>query len=636
MAAATLLAGYALAVLLIACYLLAVRSGRRWALLAALIVTLIRLGTVGFMWSVDWGAAADLVIVAVPPLLAAAVLAPLHPQVSPWRRQTAVLAAVLHGYVTFVPQAKPYAVTLAVELAVLAVGAMAAWSWQRLLTGQPSTRYRTLVPILVAVLLVGSGTGYAWSSSRLPGRADMVGRGSIDAGGGPVTASSNGVDISTLTGPRDRAPDRQFTLTARKAPVRLASGETVNAWTFDGVLPGPELRVRQGELLEVTLVNQDIDAGVTLHWHGVDVPNAEDGVAGLTQDAVRPGGRQVYRFVAEQVGTFWYHSHQMADEQVRRGLFGALVIEPRAGTDADADLTVIAHAWPIGEVRVTGLSVAGRTPSTAVVRQAVRPGTRVRLRLVNADNQVREFALDGTPYGLVAIDGTELSGPREVTGQRLSLGGAGRYDVAFTMPDGPVQLTIGADENGAGRGSALLLSPDGTGSVRPAAPGPELDLTGAGTPAKPPFGLNSRFDRRFTVLLGQGFGFYDGKFGLLRTINGAVHPDTPTFVVHKGDLVKMTFINRSISTHPMHLHGHHILVLSKNGKPTTGSPWWADTLNLAPGDRYEVAFRADNPGLWMFHCHHLEHAANGMVTNLAYEGYTTPFEVGDDPGNRPE
>ncbi len=86
--------------------------------------------------------------------------------------------------------------------------------------------------------------------------------------------------------------------------------------------------MREGELVEVTLRNRDVDDGVTIHWHGVDLPNAEDGVAGVTQDAVPPGGSHVYRFRADQVGTFWYHAHQASATEVRRGLYGALVIEP--------------------------------------------------------------------------------------------------------------------------------------------------------------------------------------------------------------------------------------------------------------------------------------------------------------------
>lgn len=117
------------------------------------------------------------------------------------------------------------------------------------------------------------------------------------------------VSVANLTGPKEETPDRHFTLVAQKKTVTLSSGKTVDAWTYNGQIPGPELRMKEGELVEVTLTNQDIDVGVTAHWHGLDVPNAEDGVAGATQNAVMPGETYTYRFRAEQVGSFWYHSH---------------------------------------------------------------------------------------------------------------------------------------------------------------------------------------------------------------------------------------------------------------------------------------------------------------------------------------
>ena len=144
----------------------------------------------------------------------------------------------------------------------------------------------------------------------------------MEYGGGPPQNHARHPHrrIDTLQGPQEGRPDVRLTLTA---------GELGNAWGFNGRVPGPEIRVRQGDLVEVTLVNKDIDEGVTIHWHGVDVPNAEDGVAGVTQDAVMPGDRYTYRFRVEQLGTFWYHSHQVSSEQVRRGLYGAFVILPK-------------------------------------------------------------------------------------------------------------------------------------------------------------------------------------------------------------------------------------------------------------------------------------------------------------------
>jgi FtsP/CotA-like multicopper oxidase with cupredoxin domain len=148
--------------------------------------------------------------------------------------------------------------------------------------------------------------------------------------------------------------------------------------------------------------------------------------------------------------------------------------------------------------------------------------------------------------------------------------------------------------------------------------------------------LDSKFDREFVMVLDNKAGFYDGKLNFVFTINGKVFPDTPMFMVREGELIKTKFVNRSFLDHPMHLHGHHMLVLTHSGKPLDGTPWWTDTLNVAPGDTYEVAFRADNPGIWMDHCHNLEHAAVGMSMHLAYEGVTTPYEVGHGSVNHPE
>ena len=108
------------------------------------------------------------------------------------------------------------------------------------------------------------------------------------------------------------------------------------------------------------------------------------------------------------------------------------------------------------------------------------------------------------------------------------------------------------------------------------------------------------------------------------------------FVVQQGDVVQMTIKNSSGQVHPMHLHGHHAVVLSRNGQPTTGSPWIVDSLNVESGQSYVVAFVADNPGIWMDHCHNLPHASQGLVTHLMYAGVTTPYVVGGGAHNDPE
>ena len=480
-----------------------------------------------------------------------------------------------------------------------------------------------VIGVAALIFIVGS------RSSRLPAAMSMA-DGPMDFGGGTVLVHDPRTDLSLamLTGPRDREPDRKITLTAEKKTIELSPGEPFEAWTFNGQLPGPELRMKQGELVEVTLINRDIEEGATIHWHGLDVPNAEDGVAGATQEAVMPGERHVYRFVAEQTGTFWYHSHQHSQEAVKKGLFGSLVVEPEAAEGIGAeeeDLTIMTHVW-----KGVGMAIGDRS---GIQRKKVVPGTPVRLRLINTEDWVRQdYTLTGTPFRVAAIDGTDLNGPQELENVRIELTTGGRMDLTFLMPDAPVFLSVGRSGK-----LGVLLSRDGTGSV------PDLPETTAfnpidyGTPAAAAaIQADSDFDREFEMILDNKLAFYNGEFGSLYTINGEVFPNTPMFMVQEGDLVKTTISNRGAVDHPMHLHGHHMLVLSRNGEPSTGSPWYSDTLDVQPGEIYEVAFVADNPGLWMDHCHNLVHASVGMSMHLMYEGITTPYQIGSDTGNHPE
>ena len=245
--------------------------------------------------------------------------------------------------------------------------------------------------------------------------------GTHEFGGGPEHAAhAGGVDVTELHGPAG-SPDERFTLTAQHARIRLSSGRTVDALAFGDTVPGPELRVRQGDLVEVTLRNRDVEDGVSIHWHSVDVPNAEDGVSGVTQDAVLPGRTTSYRFRAEQVGTFWYHTHQSSADRVRRGLYGVLVIEPRLKPADELDLAVVAHD-------LGGSSVLNG--AEGVTRRTVEPDTPVRLRLVNTHSTPLRLVLDGTPFRVVAIDGTDLNRPEPLEDRTLELAG-GSYDLAF-------------------------------------------------------------------------------------------------------------------------------------------------------------------------------------------------------------
>lgn len=499
-----------------------------------------------------------------------------------------------------------------------------------------SGRLRLLVACLATAALVVP-LGWMWWSSLVPDEYSVMEMGYVDLGGGPgfapaahgsdaATGHGDDIGVDTLVEKTTRAPDVRFELTARQESFTPASGREVDGYTVNGSSPGPTLRVVQGDLVEVRLANANIPDGITLHWHGVNVPNAEDGVAGITQDAVAPGETFTYRFVARQEGTYWYHSHQVSHVQVRQGLFGVLVVEPAAEQERTAageprqgvDVEAAVHLYD-GQ-----RTVNGRAGDLVVPAE---PGTVARVRLVNTDNGPMTTWVSGAEYRVAAVDGTDLNEPGLVGDQGLVVTAGGRADLEVVVPEGGARVELG--------GNAVVLGPPG-GSVAPE-PQPQdfVDLLTYGSPA--PTGIDpSQADRRFVYDIGRRPGFHDGMPGIWWTINGHLWPDVPMYTVEPGDVVTMRIVNHSGDVHPMHLHGHHALVVSRDGVPSTGSPWWVDSLNVRDGESYVIAFLADNPGVWMDHCHNLPHATEGLVTHLMYAGYTTPFMVGGPPDNQPE
>jgi FtsP/CotA-like multicopper oxidase with cupredoxin domain len=419
--------------------------------------------------------------------------------------------------------------------------------------------------------------------------------GSLDTGGGrPHDHHCGGRPVSSLTAAAARPADVSVTLVARRDGDR---------YTLNGATPGPEIRARSGDLVEVRLINESVPDGVTLHWHGVDVPNAADGVAGVTQDAVRPGGRFVYRFVADRPGTYWYHSHQISHEQVIGGLFGALVVD-----GGPSDVVAMVHLYD-GRQTVNG------RPAQQV---AAPPGAKVRVRVVNTDNGPM-YAWTASPFRLLAVDGTDVHGPSVVTGQAVQVTAGGRADLEVTAP---ARVQLGAVAVVVGTDPGRVVKPKST-----------LDMLTYGTPQ--PLGLGP-VTRDFRYDIGRRIGFLDGRPGYWWTVNGHLFPDLPMFAVDAGDVVRMRIRNHSGEGHPMHLHGHHVVVLARDGKPATGSPWWVDSLDVADDQSYEVAFVADNPGIWSDHCHNLPHAAEGLTVHLMYSGVTTAYRLGSSSGNEPE
>ncbi|MEU7951573.1 multicopper oxidase family protein [Micromonospora chalcea] len=638
-------------------------------LAAAVLVTITRLGTVALLAGRGWWFVQEKVLLGLPLLFAAGIVAVLlaGPRLLAARQSPAtglpaggLVALLTAGYAALaglvVTFTAGYPLTLSTSLIAVAVVCAGALLTARVV-GRPTGQGADAgAPERSAVADAASAERSAAADAGSPEQAPVaagasalsrrrflgVAGGVVAAGagatgvgllfrepeamvtgGGPGHAGGAGpkVSVADLRGPGAPAAGgtaRRHVLTARTGTVTLPEGRPIDAWSYEGRLPGPAITATEGDLIEVTLRNADIENGVTLHWHGYDVPCGEDGAPGATQHAVRPGGEFVYRFQADQVGTYWYHTHQASHPAVRKGLYGTLVVTPREDRpDAERglDLTLPVHTFD-------DVVILGDQEGRAV--HDVRPGQPVRLRLINTDSNPHWFAVAGSAFRLVAVDGRDLNQPGEVREVGLRLPAGGRYDVVLTMPDATVTLLLDHDPD-----QGVLLRPAGAGGGDRTLPDtgdwPELDLLEYGEPAPVPFDGDDA-DRHFTIVLDRALAMVDGKPAYAQAVDGRAHPSVPDQLVREGDVVRFTVVNRSLETHPWHLHGHPVLILSRDGRRYSGSPLWMDTFDVRPGEVWDVAFRADNPGVWMNHCHNLPHQEQGMMLRLVYDGVTTPFD----------
>ncbi|MFX3618758.1 MAG: multicopper oxidase family protein [Sporolactobacillus sp.] len=267
----------------------------------------------------------------------------------------------------------------------------------------------------------------------------------------------------------------------------------------------------------------------------------------------------------------------------------------------------------------------------------VKKGDRVRLRFINAGYLSHNIHIHGHNIKVIATDGQPINNPQIVKNQVISIAPGERYDVSFTA-DNPGRWYI--EDHGTTKGTngmKALIDYEGSKATtdRPNASTqlPAINFADYGTKTKPEFTLNQKYDVTYTMNLNAGMS----KKGMAYTINGKTFPNTDPIKVKTGDRVKIKLVNRDhMNNHPMHLHGHFFQVLSKDGKSVSGSPIYKDTLNVKPGETYEIAFLANNPGIWMFHCHDLHHANAGMITEVRYTDFHSSYVPSSSSHNKPE
>lgn len=514
-------------------------------------------------------------------------------------------------------------------------------------------------------------------------------------------------------------PAREYQITSQVASAEIVPGKKTQVWTYNGQLPGPVLRVTQGDLLRVTYRNE-LPEQSTIHWHGVNgVDNSQDGVAGVTQNAVKPDETYFYEFAPPAAGTFWYHSHQNATEQVDMGLGGILVVEPRTPRPeqrTDQEVTLLLDEYVLdasglilpgedarhgagtitmmaGDMNAPGggmrdmsdvefsgyntFTINGRT-SANVSPIDVSLSQMVRLRIVNAGTQKHLLHLHGHRYRLEALDATPINEPY-LTDAAFPVVPGERVDVAFVADnpgtwllhshDADPDVDSGQSQRLAKREQMAVAiryagSPSAPTDADRAAPSavPELDLLAYGKPgAGLGFDSATRFDRSYTLDIGMtmamggqpgtdndhggmpgmskpgGMGNPSNRGGMGQmsmsfSVNGKAFPNTDPLPVKSGERVKATLVNNSPISHPMHLHGQPFQVLSVDGRAPSGSALVRDVVEVRPVQRVEIGFLANNPGIWMFHCHILPHASSGLTVAIPYEGYAQPFAADPTPG----
>ena len=457
------------------------------------------------------------------------------------------------------------------------------------------------------------------------------------------TALAAAAAVPPFVRPAFAAASKRREYHLKPAPTRIhmvgqANPETT-VWAFNGRVPGPQIRLQQGEAARIT-VDNGLDEATTVHWHGLRIANAMDGVPDLTQPPIEAGGRFIYEFTPPDAGTYWYHPHVRSTVQVGRGLYGPLIVDEAEPPQVDRDITWVIDDWRLDREAAIAepfghpmdLSHAGRIGNVVTVNGvqpdglSVRSGERIRLRLINTAN-ARLFALnfgDLDPH-VIALDGQPVD-PYRPDGGRVVLGSGQRVDLMLDCGGDPGHTVTVIDDYYPRRaytfneiiyeaGKPLRTSPLDASLRLPGNPRQKLDLANA---QRHPVEISggAMGNMQSAVFKGQTLGprelMQAGKIWALNGIAADSMTMEPMLTLPQGRTCILSMRNDTAWPHPMHLHGFAFRLLNIDGMPVPRETW-LDTVVVEPRQELEVAFVADNPGGWLFHCHILEHHQAGMA-----------------------
>jgi FtsP/CotA-like multicopper oxidase with cupredoxin domain len=470
--------------------------------------------------------------------------------------------------------------------------------------------------------------------------------------------------ITELEGRLTNGNVKEFKVTAAPQPVEISEGITIESWAYNGEIPGPLLRVKEGERVRMIFENQVPNIKTAIHWHGLLVPNSMDGVPPMTQSYIGSGERFVYEFDAKPSGTHWFHAHSMGDgaRQLDQGLISPIIIDPIDKgwmPETEQEWIMALDEWQIEGVGPAPPSNDGSMMGQGMMGKSnmmkdggmgnhllgtadgynlftingranlqkpfeAEAGKWVRLRLLNGGFQQHTIHIHGLKAWVTHTDGHLL--PSAQPAEELVISPYERLDVLLYGAT-PGEYRIHDHDTGhseAGMQARIKLvessqkedfsegraSEDQLPIVTRPSRAPLYQNLIAGIPGKDTY----KYDRRYDLTIGMGMG-RNSQW----TLNGQSGENSEPLLIRDGERIRLSISNMSPESHPMHLHGHEFEVVEVNGRSLV-EPWLLkDTLNLKPMESYTLSFTANSgPGDWLFHCHQGHHADDGLMTIFRY------------------
>uniref|UniRef100_A0A2A4Z1R4 Copper oxidase n=1 Tax=OCS116 cluster bacterium TaxID=2030921 RepID=A0A2A4Z1R4_9PROT len=431
-------------------------------------------------------------------------------------------------------------------------------------------------------------------------------------------------------------PKNNYILTAQQSEWGFG-GHVANPakiFSYQKNQPVPLIRMQQGQSFRALLKNH-LAEPTTIHWHGIRLPNAMDGVPYLTQEPVYPNEEFTYQFTPKDAGTYFYHSHFNSLAQLGQGLAGMIIIDEEKKPDFDHDIALNLRDWRLDAAGKYQTFLEPKTAAKAGTfgqlktanwqvkpHYNVKPNSLVRLRILVSDVTrifkliVRDSSNPEAKAKIIAIDGNPIEDIRDMG--REWIGPGMRMDIAILMPDeGQTVELVNTSTNKPW--VVARLNSQGVSQKRvwqdlkplPQNPIAPLNLKGAeikkfefsaSSGEQENLGINcAASDYIFWAINKVAIGHLDPNSSSMR----------PTASLKLGKTYIFEFTNVTPQTHPIHLHGFFFRVLSSSKRKII--PHWADTSLIRPKETVRVAFNADTVGNWLMHCHILEHQKTGMT-----------------------